>query len=105
MATRFVLYVAGESARSSRAASSLRRLCSVAGIPSDAVEIVDVIERPDVADEHGILATPTVVSFRGGSTRRVIGDLSDVDRLASALDVDLNGHRESDAVRTGRRDG
>ena len=90
MSTRLVLYVAGDTPRSSRAASSLRRLCSIAGIPADALEIVDVVERPDLADAEGILATPTVVSVRGSRTRRVIGDLSDIDRLASALDVDID---------------
>ena len=85
--TRFVLYVAGDTARSTRAATSLRRLCATAGIDAAALEIVDVVARPDLADQAGILATPTVVVDRDGSTRRVIGDLSDIHRLASALDV------------------
>ena len=89
MTTRFVLYVAGDTARSARAAASMRRLCDLAQIADDSIEVVDVLERPALADEHGILATPTVISHAPHASRRVIGDLSDVARLASALDIDV----------------
>ena len=97
MTASLTLYVAGDGARSSRAASNLRRLCDLAGIDRSRLEIVDVHARPDLADEAGILATPTVVAVQSHSTRRVIGDLSDLARLASALDIELDLDDEGDA--------
>lgn len=85
----FRLFVAGETARSLRAATHLRRLCSAALGRDYELEIIDVLARPDLADEAHILATPTVVKLAPVPLRRVVGDLSDAARLASALDLEL----------------
>ena len=97
MTSRLTLYVAGDGARSTRAATNLRRLCDLAGIDQGNLEIIDVLSRPDLADEAGILATPTVLAFHSHSVRRVIGDLSEMQRLASALDIELDSSDEGDA--------
>ena len=89
MSTRLTLFIAGDGMRSSRAASNLTRLCELAGMDLDQLEIVDVLLRPDLADQAGVLATPTVLAVQPHSTRRVIGDLSDLPRLASALDIPI----------------
>ena len=89
MTARFRLFVAGETARSLRAAAHIRSLCAAALDDDYELEIIDVLERPDLADEARILATPTVIKASPPPLRRVIGDLSDLERLASALDLEL----------------
>jgi circadian clock protein KaiB len=86
---KFRLFVAGETTRSLRAAAQIRQLCTEALDDDYELEIVDVLERPDLADEARILATPTVIKQAPLPLRRVIGDLSDLQRLAMALDLEL----------------
>ena len=86
---KFRLFVAGETARSLRAAAHIRTLCAEVLDDDYELEIIDVLERPDLADEARILATPTVIKASPPPLRRVIGDLSDLQRLASALDLEL----------------
>jgi circadian clock protein KaiB len=89
---KFRLFVAGETTRSLRAAAHIRQLCAEALHDDYELEIVDVLERPDLADDARILATPTVIKTAPLPLRRVIGDLSDLQRLASALDLELPEH-------------
>ncbi len=89
MTAKFRLFVAGETARSLRAAAQIRTLCDEALDDDYELEIIDVLERPDLADEARILATPTVIRASPPPLRRVIGDLSDLQRLATALDLEL----------------
>lgn len=82
----FVLYTAGQSSRSEQALENLRRLCAER-LESEQFEInqVDVIELPERAEVDRIIATPCVVRALPLPSRRVIGDLSAVDRVAVAL--------------------
>lgn len=86
MAAVLTLYIAGTSARSKRALANLQRIC--AGIP---IEVVDIVERPDVAEEHRILATPMVIRHTPLPPRRIVGDLSDETAVALGLDLPLGG--------------
>lgn len=81
----FRLYVAGRTARSQAAVSNLRFLCE-SHLPSQyEIEVIDAVERPDLAEEAKILATPTVVRIEPQPQLRVIGDLSDHGRAAVVL--------------------
>jgi circadian clock protein KaiB len=84
---RFRLFVTGESGRSLQAADNLRALCEarVAGLYE--LEVIDVLDRPELAEEERIIATPTVIRLVPLPKRRVIGDLSDLSRAAVALDL------------------
>jgi circadian clock protein KaiB len=81
----FRLYVAGRTERSQAAVANLRFLCEAHLTSQYDVEIIDATERPDLAEEGRILATPTVVRLAPLPQRRVIGDLSDHVRAAAAL--------------------
>lgn len=83
----FRLYITGETGRSRRAADNLRALCEarLAGIYE--LEIIDVLDRPDLAEEDRIIATPTAIRVSPLPPRRVIGDLSDLSLAATALDL------------------
>ena len=85
---RFVLFVTGFSARSLAAATNLRRVCDERlGTDGYHLEIVDVLDNPDRADDARIIATPTVVRLHPEPRRRVIGDLSGPDQVARALEL------------------
>ena len=84
---KFRLFVTGETGRSRQAADNLRELCEahVAGIYE--LEVIDVLDHPERAEEDRIIATPTVIRLVPVPPRRVIGDLSDLELAAIALDL------------------
>ncbi len=85
METVLRLYVVGGTQLSDRAVGTLRRL-QAEHLPDDAsVEIVDLKERPEVAEEAGVLATPLLVRVSPEPVRRIVGDLSDVERVRWSL--------------------
>lgn len=78
------LYVAGLSASSQHALLGLARLRELSGANCE-VEIIDVLTNPARAEEAKILATPTLSCEYGGTSRRVIGDLSDTTKVIEFL--------------------
>jgi circadian clock protein KaiB len=84
---RFKLFVMGQTPRSQHAIHTLRRICD-ATMPDDYnLIIVDVLEQPEVAEEHKVIATPTLIKEWPLPARRVLGDLSDKETLLLALDI------------------
>ena len=79
------LYVVGGTQLADRAVGALRRLQAEHLGDSASVEIVDLAERPEVAEQEGILATPLLVRVAPEPVRRIVGDLSDVDRVRWSL--------------------
>jgi circadian clock protein KaiB len=80
------LFVTGQSPRSRRAVANLRALCDGLGDRCE-LTVIDVLERPQVAEDERILATPTVIRRRPLPLRRVIGDLSDREKLIQWLEL------------------
>jgi circadian clock protein KaiB len=80
------LYVTGQTPRSQRAIANLRRICEELGGAYEMI-VIDVLERPQLAEHEKILATPTVVKELPTPIRRVIGDLSDSERVLLGLDL------------------
>jgi circadian clock protein KaiB len=81
------LYVTGQSPRTERAIANLRRLCKEELDGRYEIEIIDVLEHPQVAEDDRILATPTLIKQLPPPLRRVIGDLSNRDKVLLGLDV------------------
>lgn len=79
------LYVAGRSDLSERAAANARSFCNDRLGHDYKLEIVDVIAQPQVAEEDGVVTTPTLVRYNPLPQRRLIGDLSDSARIARRL--------------------
>lgn len=84
---RFHLFVAGATSRTHRALENLRRLTEGDLQGRCEVEIIDVITDPDRAEEERILATPTLIKSSPGPTRRITGDLSDVDKVLRTIGI------------------
>jgi circadian clock protein KaiB len=81
------LYVTGQTPRSLRAIANLRRICEDELSGAYELEVIDVLERPQLAEDEKILATPTVVKELPQPIRRIIGDLSDTERVLLGLDL------------------
>ncbi|HWG42964.1 MAG TPA: circadian clock protein KaiB [Gemmataceae bacterium] len=81
------LYVTGQTPRSYRAIENLRRLCEEELRGQYEMHVIDVLERPQLAEDEKILATPTVVKELPAPIRRIIGDLSDAEKVLLGLDL------------------
>lgn len=81
------LYITGKTARSERAIENLRRICREELRDQYQMEIVDVLEHPELAEEEKILATPTLVKRLPPPLRRLIGDLTDTNKVILGLDI------------------
>jgi circadian clock protein KaiB len=81
------LYITGASARADTAIANLRRICEDELRGEYELEIIDVLEHPEAAEDDRILATPTLIKNLPPPLRRVIGDLSDKDKVLLGLEV------------------
>ena len=82
------LFITGQTSRSERAIANLRRICDEQLGGQYEIDIIDVLERPNLAEEERILATPTLIKQLPPPLRRIIGDLSDADKVLIGLDLD-----------------
>jgi len=81
------LYVAGQSPKSLRAFANLMRLCEEHLDGRYDIEIVDLLENPQLAAGDEIVAIPTLVRRVPAPMRKIIGDLSDSDRVLVGLQL------------------
>ncbi len=84
------LYVTGKTPRSESAIANLRRICEEELAGRYEMIVIDILERPQLAEDEKILATPTVIKELPPPIRRIIGDLSDTEKVLIGLD--LRGH-------------
>ena len=77
----------GATPRTQLAVANLRRICEAELANECDLEIIDVLEHPQVAEDQRILATPTLVKHLPPPLRRVIGDLSDRDKVLFGLEL------------------
>jgi circadian clock protein KaiB len=89
------LYVAGQSPRSVRALDNLRQVCDEHLAGRYRVEVIDLLENPALARGDEIVAVPTLVRKLPEPIRKIIGDLSDHDRVLVGLQVRAAGRGAS----------
>jgi circadian clock protein KaiB len=82
-----MLFVTGQSHRSTRAIDSVRALCEGALRGQCRLEVIDVLEQPQLAEDEKVLATPTLLRRFPPPPRRLIGDLSDPQRVLDGLNL------------------
>jgi circadian clock protein KaiB len=83
----FRLYVAGQTPKSIAALANLRRVCEE-NIPGRyRIEVIDLVEQPARARTDQIVAIPTLVRRLPAPIRKVIGDLSNADRVLVGLQI------------------
>jgi circadian clock protein KaiB len=81
------LYVAGNTPNSMRALKTLRNILDTEFQGVYALKVIDVLKSPQLAEEDKILATPTLAKILPPPVRRIIGDLSDRERVLIGLDL------------------
>ena len=81
------LYVAGQTARSVAALANLNRICEEHLGGRYRIEVIDLLERPQLARGDQILALPTLVRKLPQPIRKLVGDLSDTERALVGLDL------------------
>ncbi len=86
---RFVLrlYVTGLTRRSTQAINTVKDLCEEELHNRYELEVIDVSKQPDLAKEENIIAAPTLIKKLPLPLRRLIGDLSDKERVLIGLDL------------------
>ena len=89
---KLVLYVAGQTPKSLAAIANLRRICAEHLDDQYVIEVVDLKQNPILAREHGIVAIPTLVRQLPVPIRKIIGDLSDTQKVLVHLDMSRVGH-------------
>jgi circadian clock protein KaiB len=82
------LYVAGQSPKSVRAVENLRRVCEEHLAGRYTIELVDLMANPQLARADEIIAVPTLVRKLPEPIRRIIGDLSDTEKVLIGLQLD-----------------
>ncbi len=81
------LYVAGQTARSVAALLNLRKICKEHLAGRYRIQVIDLLERPQLARGDQILALPTLVRKLPEPIRKLVGDLSDTERALIGLDL------------------
>lgn len=81
------LFITGSTPRSARAIENMRRICAENLEGRYDLEVVDVYQDPEATKELQIIATPTLVKILPEPLRRIIGDLSDRERVLAGLDL------------------
>lgn len=81
------LYVAGLTPKSITAFANLKHLCETYLQGKYTIEIIDLIEHPELARDDQILAIPTLVRKLPEPVRKIIGDLTNTERVLVGLDL------------------
>lgn len=81
------LYVAGQTPKSLAAMSNLKRICDEHLKGRYRIEVIDLVKNPQLAQGDQILAIPTLVKKLPVPVRKIIGDLSNTDRVLVGLDL------------------
>ncbi len=81
------LFITGKTPRSELSIANLKEICDRNLNDRYDLVIIDVLERPQLAEDEKILATPTLIKELPPPTRRIIGDLSDTEKVLLGLDL------------------
>jgi circadian clock protein KaiB len=81
------LYIAGQSPKSVAAITNTRKICDE-NLPGGYVlDVIDLYQQPHLAQEEQIIALPALIRKQPPPTRRVIGDMSNAERVINGLDL------------------
>lgn len=81
------LYIAGQTPKSLAAISNLHRICGEHLANQCRIEVIDLLERPQLAEDDKIIAIPTLVRKLPEPMRKIIGDLSDTEKTLVGLQL------------------
>lgn len=81
------IYISGHTLKSTRLVEAFRKLLDEELKDQYSLDVIDLFENPQLAEESMILATPTVERASPPPTRKIIGDLSDKERILFGLGI------------------
>jgi len=81
------LYVAGQTPKAITAFTNLKRICEEQLDGKYTIEVIDLLKNPQLANEYQIVALPTLIRKLPVPVRKIIGDLSDTERVLIGLDL------------------
>ena len=81
------LYVAGETSKSVSALANLKKICDEHLLGQYRIQVIDLLQDPRLARDHPILALPTLVRQLPSLVCKIIGDLSNTERVLVGLDI------------------
>ena len=84
------LFISGMTARSVQAIDNLKKICEDGLKGCYNLEIIDISQQPKAVKQEDIIATPTLIKELPKPIRRIIGDLSDKERILVALNLKKN---------------
>ena len=88
------LYVAGHTPKSLAAIANLKHICDTHLAGHYSIQIIDLVETPQLAIRDHILAIPTLIRRLPEPLKRIIGDLSKTERVLVGLDIELRSTAE-----------
>ena len=92
------LYVAGQSARSVTAFANLKKLCEAHLAGKYRIEVIDLLENPQLSRDDQIVAIPTLVRTLPSPIRKIIGDLSNTEKTLVGLQLRPAAREEREAI-------
>ncbi|GAB3851716.1 circadian clock protein KaiB [Hymenobacter terrigena] len=81
------LYITGATPNSTRAVRNIKDICELHLKGRYELLIVDVFQQPDLAEREDLIGVPTLIKRSPGLVRRLVGDLSDRERVLKALGI------------------
>jgi circadian clock protein KaiB len=81
------LYVAGQSPKSVNAIANIKKLCEANLQGRYVLEVIDLYQQPQLAQGEQIIAVPVLIRKLPSPLRRVIGDMSNIERVLVGLDI------------------
>jgi circadian clock protein KaiB len=81
------LFIAGQSPKAIKAFNNLKTICDVELKGRFEIEVIDLLKNPELGHQENILALPTLVRKLPMPVRKIIGDLSDKERVLIGLDL------------------
>lgn len=88
------LYIAGMTPKCTSAFTNLKTICEDNLKGKYQIEVIDLLVDPQMGHNDHILAIPTLVRRLPGPVRKIIGDLSNKERVLVGLDIETNTHSE-----------
>lgn len=85
------LYIAGQTPKSLTALNNLKNLCTKHINDGYRIEVIDLLEQPELAQQDQVVAIPTLVRNLPEPIRKIIGDLSNTERVLLGLDLNAAG--------------
>lgn len=92
---KLTLFVTGETPQSREALENLREICEKA-LSDYTLEVVDIQEHPEEAEEEKIWATPLLIKERPSPEQRVIGNFSRKKDVLRGLNLDMNSRKSNE---------